>query len=131
MDFRSLVRAATLSADALIDAMEAGDFVACEGLEPEDVAFDPDTATLTVAVAAKAGAARTIRFIVSKRDFSETPSPTELWKEYNNVFIDTQRSRAYDTAQEWGRCGRIFPLILPHHPFNLSTLQPFTPPCPS
>ncbi len=72
----TLVRAATLSADALIEAMEAGDFVACEGLEPEDVAFDPATGTLSVAVAAKAGAARTIRFIVSKRDFSETPVRT-------------------------------------------------------
>ncbi len=69
----TLVRAATLSADTLIDAMETGDFVACEGLEPEDVAFDPRTGTLSVAVAAKAGVARTIHFIVSKRDFSETP----------------------------------------------------------
>ena len=69
----TLVRAKTLSADALIDAMEAGDFAACEGLEPADVAFDSATGTLSVAVAAKAGASRTIRFIVSKRDFSETP----------------------------------------------------------
>ncbi|MBP5544743.1 MAG: hypothetical protein ILM98_11750 [Kiritimatiellae bacterium] len=72
----TLVRAETLSADAIIEAMEAGDFVACEGIEPEDVTFDRSTGTLSVAVAAKAGAARTIRFIVSKRDFSETPVKT-------------------------------------------------------
>lgn len=72
----TLVRAETLSADAIIEAMETGDFVACEGIEPEDVCFDRSTGTLSVAVAAKAGAARTIRFIVSKRDFSETPVQT-------------------------------------------------------
>ena len=68
-----LVRAASLDTDALLDAMERGDFATCEGLEPEDIAFDAETGTLTVSVAAKPGAARTIRFFVSKRDFSETP----------------------------------------------------------
>lgn len=72
----TLVRATSLTADSLIDAMERGDFVACEGLEPEDVSFDKAAGTLTVAVAAKPGAARTIRFFVSKRDFSETPVRT-------------------------------------------------------
>lgn len=72
----NLVRSPSLDATSLVDAMFAGDFVACEGLEPEDVAFDRATGTLSVAVAAKPGAARTIRFIVSKRDFSETPVAT-------------------------------------------------------
>ncbi len=72
----TLVRAAALSADALVEAMDAGDFAACEGIEPEDIAFDPETGTLSVSVAAKPGAARTVRFIVSKRDFSETPAST-------------------------------------------------------
>lgn len=72
----TLVRAASLTADSLIDAMEHGDFAACEGLEPEDISFDEATGTLAVAVAAKPGAARTIRFFVSKRDFSETPVRT-------------------------------------------------------
>ena len=69
----TLVRAAALSCDALVEAMEAGDFAACEGIEPEDIDFDATTGTLSVSVAAKPGAVRTIRFIVSKRDFSEKP----------------------------------------------------------
>ena len=72
----TLVRAPSLDTDALFDAMEGGDFAVCEGLEPEDIAFDAATGTLSVSVAAKPGAARTIRFFVSKRDFSETPVRT-------------------------------------------------------
>ena len=72
----TLVRSASLDADSLVAAMERGDFAACEGLEPEDISFDADSGTLTVAAAAKPGAALTIRFFVSKRDFSETPVRT-------------------------------------------------------
>ena len=68
----SLVRAESLDADSLIEAMNRGDFVTCEGLEPEDVDFDATSGRLEVAVGVS-DAPRTIRFIVSKRDFSETP----------------------------------------------------------
>jgi hypothetical protein len=52
--------------------MYAGDFVTCEGLEPDDVTFDKSAGTLEVS--APAGLAeRTVRFIVTKRDFSEKP----------------------------------------------------------
>ena len=71
----SLVRAESLDAVSLISAMEAGDFVTCEGLEPEDVSFDPSAGRLDVAVPAGAKA-RTVRFIVTKRDFSEKPVST-------------------------------------------------------
>ena len=71
----SLVRAASLDAASLIEAMNAGDFVTCEGLEPEDVSFDPSTGRLEVAVPAGA-VPRTVRFIVTKRDFSEKPVAT-------------------------------------------------------
>ncbi|MBR2837457.1 MAG: hypothetical protein IKE55_01605 [Kiritimatiellae bacterium] len=68
----SLVRAASLDAASLIAAMNAGDFVTCEGLEPDDVSFDPSSGTLEVS--APAGlSVRTVRFIVTKRDFSEKP----------------------------------------------------------
>ena len=71
----SLVRAASLDAASLIEAMYAGDFVTCEGLEPEDVSFDKTSGTLEVSV--QAGAVpRTVRFIVTKRDFSEKPVAT-------------------------------------------------------
>jgi len=72
-DAWNLVRADALTPEALIAAFEAGDSVVCEGVEPCKVEFDRATGRLTVGVAAKAGVARTIRFIVSKRDFSETP----------------------------------------------------------
>ncbi len=70
----TLVRAAKLDGVSLAEAMERGDFAACEGLEPEDIRFDSKSRTLSVAVAAKPEAMRTIRFFVSKRDFSETPT---------------------------------------------------------
>jgi len=72
----NLVRADALTPEALIAAFEAGDSVVCEGVEPSDVAFDGGTGRLTVRVAAKKGLARTVRFIVSKRDFSERPEAT-------------------------------------------------------
>ena len=68
----SLVRSASLDAASLIAAMHAGDFVTCEGLEPDDVSFNPSAGTLEVS--APAGlSARTVRFVVTKRDFSEKP----------------------------------------------------------
>jgi hypothetical protein len=68
----SLVRAESLDADSLVEAMDRGDFVTCEGLEPEDVDFDAGAGRLEVAVGVS-DAPRTIRFIVSKRDFGEKP----------------------------------------------------------
>ena len=68
----SLVRAESLDAPSLIAAMDAGDFVTCEGLEPDDVSFDPSAGTLEVS--APAGlSVRAVRFIVTKRGFSEKP----------------------------------------------------------
>ena len=68
----SLVRSASLDAASLIAAMYAGDFVTCEGLDPDDVSFSPSSGTLEVS--APAGlSVRTVRFIVTKRDFSEKP----------------------------------------------------------
>lgn len=71
-----LVRSPSLDAESIIGAMETGDFFACEGLEPEDVSFEPSSGTLSVSVAARPGVAQAIRFIVSKKDFSEVPVRT-------------------------------------------------------
>lgn len=71
-----LVRSPSLDAASLLEAMHEGDFVACEGIEPQDIAFDRGSGTLSVSVAAKPGVARTVKFIVSKADFSETPIRT-------------------------------------------------------
>ena len=68
----SLVRAVSLDSASLIEAMHAGDFVTCEGLETDDVSFGRSSGTLEVS--APAGlSVRTVRFIVTKRDFSERP----------------------------------------------------------
>ena len=72
----SLVRADALTAEALIRAMNAGDFAVCEGVQPEDFSFDPASGTLSVSVAGKKNLCRTIQFIVTKRDFSEKPVRT-------------------------------------------------------
>lgn len=69
----NLVRASALTPEAIIAAFEAGDSVVCEGVEPSEVEFNRAAGRLTVRVEAKAGVARAIRFIVSKRDFRETP----------------------------------------------------------
>jgi len=70
------VRAEALTADALIRAMKAGDFACCEGFSPEDFAFDRATGTLSISVAGVPDVARTIEFVVTKKDFSETPVKT-------------------------------------------------------
>jgi hypothetical protein len=86
------VRAESLDAASLIAAMDAGDFVACEGMEPDDVAFDKTSGTLEVSVPAGTEA-RTVRFIVTKRDFSETPVATAVVRpEKHKGVMDFQRT---------------------------------------
>lgn len=68
------VRASSLTPEALFAAMDRGDFYASCGVELEDVRFDGES--LSVVVPAKPGVTYTVRFIVSKRDFSETPVRT-------------------------------------------------------
>lgn len=70
------VNSPELSMESLFSSMNKGDFVACCGLEPESVAFDRDDGRLDVSVAAKPGVAYTVRFIVTKKDFSEKPVKT-------------------------------------------------------
>lgn len=70
------IRARSLAFNDLLDAMEAGDSLVCEGLEAEDVRFDRTRRELTVSVAGAAGERRKITFIVSKRDFGERPVRT-------------------------------------------------------
>ena len=70
------VRAEELSQKSLIAAMRAGDFAACEGVEPDDFSFDPSTGTLEVSVSGKKDICRTIQFFVSKKNFDEKPLKT-------------------------------------------------------
>ena len=63
------VRADALTAEALIAAMDRGDFYASCGVDLEDVVADPVKGTLAVSVPAKDGVAYAIRFVGTKSDF--------------------------------------------------------------
>lgn len=65
------VRTGELTPSALFSAMDRGDFYASCGVDPDVVDFDGER--LTVSVPARPGVAHRIRFIVTKRDFSERP----------------------------------------------------------
>ena len=69
----NLVRADELSVAALFRAFRAGDFVACEGVEPSDFSFDAATGTLSVSAKGCPRTALAIEFIVTKKDFPEEP----------------------------------------------------------
>lgn len=71
------VRAASLTPDALLAAMHAGDFYASTGVALEDVAFNPAKRTLRVKVKAAPGVSCRIRFITTKRGFDQTVRTVE------------------------------------------------------
>ncbi|MGI5869389.1 MAG: cellulase family glycosylhydrolase [Kiritimatiellia bacterium] len=70
------VRAASLTAKDLFEAMDRGDFYASGGVDFEDVSFDPATGALAVAVPAKEGVRYTVRFITTKRGVPTHPLRT-------------------------------------------------------
>ena len=63
------VRAEALTAEALIAAMDRGDFYASCGVDLEDVIADSEKGMLAVSVPAKDGVAYAIRFVGTKRGF--------------------------------------------------------------
>jgi len=67
-----MVRGAALTPEALIAAMDAGDFYATCGVMLEDVTFVPSTRTLQVKVQEEPNVNYTIRFISTKRGFNQT-----------------------------------------------------------
>jgi histidinol phosphatase-like PHP family hydrolase len=67
-----VVRSATLTPDALLAAMHAGDFYTSTGVTLDDIVFDPAKRTLTVKALPAPGAAYTIRFITTKKNFDQT-----------------------------------------------------------
>jgi hypothetical protein len=68
-----MVRAAALTPEAIVHAMEAGDFYATTGVVLTDVRREDRT--LRVEVAAEAGVDYTVRFIGTRRDFDRTTEP--------------------------------------------------------
>ena len=63
------VRASELTPDALMTAMNCGDFYASCGVDLEDVVADSATGRLTVSVPPKDGVSYAIRFVGTKADF--------------------------------------------------------------
>ncbi len=69
-----MVRSKELTPSSLFEAMDRGDYYATCGVELDEIRFGKDT--LTVSVPSKPGVTFKIRFIVSKRNFSEKPIRT-------------------------------------------------------
>jgi hypothetical protein len=69
------VRAGSLDADALVQAMYRGDFYASTGVSLETVVFDTAAGTLKVKAGADAGATYTIRFVTTKAGFDRKAEP--------------------------------------------------------
>ena len=63
------VRAEALTPEALIAAMDRGDFYASCGVDLEDIVAEPEKGRLAVSVPAKKGISYTIRFVGTKHDF--------------------------------------------------------------
>ena len=97
------VRAKELSADALVDAMEAGDFYASNGLEFNDIRFDRSTGTLAVDVKPQPGKRIVIRFYGTKKGFGTTVG---AGKEYRLDDLAVQKGKKLPKWAE-GKCRTI------------------------
>ena len=68
-----VVRAPELTADAIIKAMEAGDFYASSGVRLKDVRFEANT--LSIDIEPEEGVTYTSQFIGTRKNFDRTSSP--------------------------------------------------------
>lgn len=104
----NFVRAEALTPAALLKAMKAGDFACCNGFEPEDFSFDRKTGTLSVSVAGRKNLARTIEFIVTKKNFSEKPVKTLVV--HPAEALDPKRAKRFERTvnlYDMSRIGRV------------------------
>lgn len=72
-----MVRAASLTPEALLTALGAGDFYTSTGVFLEDLQFKQDSRTLYVSVQAVPGVTYRIHFITTKRGFNQTVRTVE------------------------------------------------------
>ena len=70
-----VVRAEKLEADAIVQALLAGDFYTSTGVEMEEIAFDKSAGALSVKVKPVDGVNYRIKFIGTKKDFDQTITP--------------------------------------------------------
>lgn len=70
-----MVKATELSADALITAMNQGDFYASSGVELANLKYDTDKKLLSFSIVAKEGVKYETRFIGTRTNYDATSSP--------------------------------------------------------
>ncbi len=70
-----MVRSSELSAESLIHAMYRGDFYATSGVTLEQVQFDPEQKTLSIAIAGEEGVTYSTRFTGTRRGYDEACTP--------------------------------------------------------
>jgi hypothetical protein len=79
-----VVRAEKLEANAIVQAMNRGDFYVSNGVEMADIAFNKATGTLSVKVKPVAGVKYRIQFIGTKKNFDRTVEPFDVEKTDKN-----------------------------------------------
>ena len=92
------VRAEALTAEALIAAMDRGDFYASCGVDLEDVSFDRESGTLSVSVPAKVGTAYRIRFVGTKKNFDGDVKATLEWNGNKAAAIGGRKMAIYSKS---------------------------------
>ncbi|MFO0868976.1 MAG: hypothetical protein U0935_08475 [Pirellulales bacterium] len=70
-----MVRAGELTPEALVRAIQAGEFYASSGVELVDVAFDAQQRTLRVQIAPRPGATYVTEFIGTRKGYDRTSAP--------------------------------------------------------
>ena len=93
-----MVRAAQLTAEAIIKAMEAGDFYATTGVEFKDIRFEDNRISLKIRP--QAGVSYTTQFIGTHRSFDTTNEPVT---DTNGTYITQQLQQRYWGCAQGGR----------------------------
>lgn len=70
-----MVRARFLTPEAIIHAIEAGDYYASSGVALRDVRFDPESRSLTLEVEPEPDATYSVQFIGTLKDYDRTRQP--------------------------------------------------------
>ena len=93
------VRADALTPEALLTAMDRGDFYASCGVDLEDICADETAGTLSVAVPARRGVAYAIRFVGTKKGFRQGVEGEVLFrgdpKAKGDAYVGSRRIPAY------------------------------------
>ena len=101
-----MVRAAELTPEALIRAMEAGDFYASSGVTLREVSFDEATGRLRLEIDAKPGVSYTTRFFGTRRGYDR--AVTEVAPPEGD-FATTRLRYSDEVGAELGRSDSLTP----------------------